>query len=53
LPEVGEIDARVWATVEREVTDPVLLSHVLEVERQRTSERRNWADDAKAAREWL
>jgi site-specific DNA recombinase len=52
-PAVPAIDASVWEAIEREINDPDLLAHVLGVEERRQAEGRDWAADAKAARDRL
>lgn len=46
---VAEVDARLWDAVQRELLDPELLDHMIELERRRAGEFRDWSADAKAA----
>lgn len=50
---VAAVDDRIWTAIAREVSDPELLEHVLELERRRADDRRDWTADAKSARERL
>lgn len=50
---VADIDARIWAAVEREVSEPELLEHVIELERRHAGEEQDWAADARSARQRL
>lgn len=50
---VAAVDDRVWGAVRRELEDPGLIDHVLEAERRRAEDRRDWTADAQAARDRL
>ena len=52
-PAVADVDARVWGVVEREINDHDLLAHVIELEKRRTGERRDWSAATEAARDRL
>jgi site-specific DNA recombinase len=47
---IADVDARVWEAVRREIEDPALLEHVLQLEQRRTDDQRDWAEDARVAR---